>query len=184
MRNYRYRRFDPSDAPSVCGCVRSRERLQRISGDCGDSLTPDILHRWSSDARAAIVVHLVHDQTAAGFCTLSRQEVAGLPDAAIEICHFVVSPAWQFRGLGSFLFYSARALAWHLGYRSLLGRIVPSNLPALTLATSLSGQEIAANEMSLPSSFRWFRWSLTSDCLRWEFYHATCAERSQGDRFV
>ena len=154
------RALQRSDKDIICSWVQSRKALQRISGNIGDRLTPDILATWIEMAEESIVVVTDDLDAPAGFCTLSLLEAPHLPESHLEICHLIVDPCFRHLLVGSRLCTAAKIAASTAGYRFVCGRVVPENTYTLALARLHRFQEVTTPERWAEAGFRWFEFDL------------------------
>jgi len=151
------RPFAPRDAELVSSWVSTREALHLVSSDDADRLTPDILFAWTQKACAAFVVADQERSSITGFCTMSVDELPGIPPSYIELCHLIVNPRFRYFFVGPRLCQHAKHLARMLNKRYLLGRVLPSNRYALLLARRERFVELTHPKPWLLEGFRWFR---------------------------
>lgn len=159
---YFVRPFLPRDIEAVCSWVPSRELLHLVSGDDGDRLTPNILQAWIQKACAAFVVASPEHSSIMGFCTLSADELHGIPTSYIELCHLIINPMFRYFFVGPRLCQHTKQFAAMIGKRYLLGRVLPSNRYALLLARRERFSEMTPSEPWLEEGFRWFRFRVSS----------------------
>ena len=121
-----YRSFSTADSDVICSWIRTRSEFDLVGSEGCPHLTKDVLQQWVSTASKAIVLVDPSD-TPVAFCALSRAEHPSLDRQAIEICHFIVSPAARFGWTAMQMLDAAIATARGLGYERVIGRIVPTN---------------------------------------------------------
>lgn len=148
------------DEYDICSWVQSRRALQRISGDEGDCLTPDMLAAWVRKAEEAIVMAAGPANRAVGFCTLSRLEAPRLPASHLEICHLIVAPSSRNLLVGSRLCAAAKVAASDSEYRFVCGRVIPDNAYILALARLHHFHEVTGVQRWTLPGFRWFVFDL------------------------
>lgn len=150
-----WRLVEPSDYDLICDWVNRRRELGLIGSEDSPALTPEILHRWVATAVCAVLFEVGGIPVAFG--TGSRSEGA-LPEDTVEICHFIVAPPSRRLYFGStFLRVLAFILQHGYGFTTVVARVVPTNVPALSNLLYLRWREITdAHSWTTGTPFRWF----------------------------
>jgi len=154
--DYSSRDIIETDFPVICSWISSPSQLRLVSSDKGDCLTPEILSGWLVLAKGVIVLTDGQSNEPIGFCTLSHEEVHGLPDGFIECCHLTVAPALRGHGVVSKLMYCAAELAAEIGAKTLVGRVVPTNKDVLSKIGEGNWQQFAELPAWADGMFCWF----------------------------
>lgn len=152
-------RFQNDDMKTICSWVLTQHQLRMISEECNSQLHPDLLAEWCSDSVAPMTI--LYNGKPVGFCALSDQE-HDYPRGHIELCHFIISPQFRRRYLGTTLTHYIRLLAADMGYKTLHGRVVPSNNAALSFTRY--GHWRTDRSDFLNPDFEWFKYELRTLC--------------------
>lgn len=141
---------------TICQWVPTRERLGLVSGDVGERLTEDILASWCRNGLRVIAVRGKGGEPL-GFCTLSRTESPGMTQESVELCHLIVDPAKRDGAwIARHIVKSACSVAYDVGAKCLVGRVVPDNRPIHRLATSLGASSIIPLPEWADKRFEWY----------------------------
>jgi hypothetical protein len=150
-----HRRVTHDDFGTVCSWVNERIELRLVGSEDSSVLTPAILRRWVSAAELSVIFEISGVPIAFGTASTNEWQ---LPADFIEVGHFVVAPNMRRRYHGStFLRIFTRLLIHGFGYRGVIARVVPTNLPSLSVMKYLRWNEISnARPWTSGASFRWF----------------------------
>ena len=132
--------------------------LPLISDREDPALSSRTLDEWLDIGRPAVL--RLGSAAPIAFATLSTIE-APLPPAYMEICHFIVHPQFRRHYFGSQLILSLASTAQHMGCRSVVGRVVPTNAVASHFLKSLRWNVVPPSETWASSSFLWYRKTLS-----------------------
>jgi len=150
----------PFDKGVICSWVRSRSALRLVASDDSDWLTLEILNIWLTHSKHHLLAYDTIKHRPVGFCTLSTEEISHIPIGYIEICHLIVDPRWRYFSVGALLCKAAKRIATQMGYITICGRVVPSNLYGLALASHERFVECTSEQHWFVPGFRWFIYQL------------------------
>jgi len=92
-----------------------------------------------------------------GVATLCKSEINLLPPDTVECCHLVVHPKWRKLYNGTLIINFLLSIAKKLGYKRVVGRVVPTNVIAKLLLNSLNFEPIVTFEDWMNPDLNWYQ---------------------------
>jgi ribosomal protein S18 acetylase RimI-like enzyme len=117
----------PGDIESLARWISESGEAPTISALETCEVRPSDVAGWLKSSLEGFIIRVNEEPVALG--TLSTSE-APLPAGTVEVCHVIVRPDWRRRFKGTQLVTELMARARGLGFRWVVGRVVPSNGPS------------------------------------------------------
>lgn len=145
-----------ADIDPIAAWITATGEAPRISALETSKVHPANVEAWLELSLEALILR-VNEQTVA-LGTLSTKE-ANLPEGAVEACHVIVRPDWRRRFKGTQLVAELMNRARELGFKLLIGRVVPANVASHGFLQWLDWKPVAA--LSIPNAkddrFVWYQ---------------------------
>jgi ribosomal protein S18 acetylase RimI-like enzyme len=123
-----------TDLETLAAWITDAREAPLISDLDKPEVTATDMRRWLEASVEALIVRL--EDAPIAFGTLSRKE-AQLPDGSVEACHVIVRPDCRRRFKGTQLVAELMDRARKLGFRYMVGRVVPLNVTSHGFVQSL-----------------------------------------------
>jgi len=140
---------------NVAQWVTQTGELNLISSEKSSVLSVDVLHGWFTNSIAGVVLCI--GDIPIGVATLCKSEINLLPPDTVECCHLVVHPKWRKLYNGTLIINFLLSIAKKLGYKRVVGRVVPTNVIAKLLLNSLNFEPIVTFEDWMNPDLNWYQ---------------------------
>lgn len=143
-----------ADVQSIAAWVTATGEAPLISALEASKVRPADVEAWLEVSLEALIVRVEEETVALG--TLSTKE-ADLPEGAIEACHVIVRPDWRRRFKGTQLVAELMDRARKLGFKLLVGRVVPPNVASHGFLQWLDWKPVTAISTPDDDRFVWYQ---------------------------
>ncbi|MCH7878545.1 MAG: hypothetical protein IH914_04430 [candidate division Zixibacteria bacterium] len=164
---YEWHIFQDRHFPLMRNWIKDRQQLSLVCSDDGDHLTEEMVNNWIQNSQIAILATKTDNHQPVGFCTLTTNEITGLPKNTIELCHLIVNPVCHYFKVGHFLCNISKYRAGFFGFQTLVGRTAKSNRFGNTLAVRESFTPIKHTVQGMRDDFNWYSFSIREVALDW-----------------
>jgi L-amino acid N-acyltransferase YncA len=143
-----------ADIQSIAAWITATGEAPLISALEASKVRPANVEAWLEVSLEGLILRV--DEEAVALGTLSTKE-ADLPEGAIEACHIIVRPDWRRQFKGTQLVTELMNRARKLGFKVLVGRVVPPNVASHGFLQWLDWKPVTAVSIPDDDRFVWYQ---------------------------